>query len=718
MSNVNSGFKYELDDSGFAIVTMDMPGQTANTMNDDYLIYMDETLNAIKSDLTNIKGIIITSAKKTFFAGGDINTILKSKEEKSWDKAFELNLKLKSQLNDLEKLGVPVVAAINGAAMGGGFEICLACHHRVALNAPSVTVGFPEVSLGLLPAAGGIVRTVRMLGLQSSFPALVEGKRYSAKAALDLGLIDELAETSEQMIEQAKKWILANPEAQQPWFKKGYKIPGGDAFKPHNAMMLAASPAMLRKKTKGLLPAPEAIIAVMSESTMCGYDSAMMVESRYFSELLQSPESTSLIKTLYFQMNEIAAGKSRPAQCEKNTIKKVGILGAGMMGRGIAYASALSGIEVVLKDISVENAEKGKEYSQKLLDKLVAKGRKTEQQKQQILERILPTADNQDLSDCDLIIEAVFENLDLKIQLTKDIEPFLKPGCIWGSNTSTLPISLLAEGFSDPSRFIGVHFFSPVDKMNLVEIISGKQSSEETLAYVYDYVTQIRKTPIVVNDGRGFYTSRVFGCFVDEGLHMLTEGVNPAVLENISKQVGMPVGPLSVMDEVEIELMRKVGVTNQELDLKLGDNFYDTHSKLQSCAIEMCELGRSGRACGKGWYDYHEDGSKTLWTELKDKFGGDSEMPLDDIKDRIMFRQVVETLGCIDRGVLMSSRDANIGSIFGWGFPAHTGGVIQFIDWFGGKESFEKRRLDLEAKYGSRFSLDDSLDNILAKSVA
>ncbi|MBN24708.1 MAG: 3-hydroxyacyl-CoA dehydrogenase [Alteromonadaceae bacterium] len=718
MSNTNSGFKYQLESDGIATVTMDMPGQSVNTMNDDYIVYMDEALNKIKADLASIKGIIIASAKKTFFAGGDIKSIMQSKEEQSWDKAFKLNLELKNQLTELEKLGVPVVAAINGAAIGGGFEICLACHHRIALDSPRVTVGLPEVSLGLLPAGGGIVRTVRLLGLQKAFPVLVEGKRFKVGDALSAGLIDELAASPEEMITKVKTWILANPDAQQPWLAKGYKIPGGDAFKPHNAMMLAVSPAMLHKKTKGLMPAPEAILAVMSESTMCGYDSAMLIESRYFSDLLQSPESTALIKTLYFQMNEIAAGASRPSQCKKNVIKKVGILGAGMMGRGIAYSSALSGVDVILKDISVENAEKGKQYSQKLLDKHVAQGRKTEQQRDEILARITPSADNNDLSDCDLIIEAVFENLELKIKLTQEIEPFLKPNCIWGSNTSTLPIGLLAEGFSDPSRFIGVHFFSPVDKMMLVEIISGKQSSDETLAFVYDYVTQIRKTPIVVNDGRGFYTSRVFGCFVDEGLHMLTEGVNPAVLENITKQAGMPVGPLSVMDEVEIELMRKVGVTNQELDQKLGDNFYDTHSKLQSCAIEMCELGRSGRASGKGWYDYHADGSKTLWTELPARFGGGSDMPLEDIKDRIMFRQVVETLGCIERGVLMSSRDANIGSIFGWGFPAHTGGAIQFIDWFGGQEVFEKRRMDLETKYGSRFSLDDTLDNILAKSVA
>lgn len=712
MSNTDTGFIYELGSDGIAVVTMDMPGPV-NIMNAEYLTYMGATLAKLEADADKLKGVVIASAKKTFFAGGDISTILRDQENQDWDGAFELNLELKAQLNELEKLAVPVVAAINGAAMGGGFEICLACNHRIALS--TATVGLPEVSLGLLPAGGGVVRTVRLLGLQQSFPVLVEGKSFKAAKAKELGLIDDLADNADELISKAKTWLLANPEAQQPWLVKGAKIPGGDAFKPHNAMMLAAAPAMLRKKTKGLMPAPEAILAVMSESTMCGYDSAMLVESRYFSKLLQSPESASLIKTMYYQMNEVAAGASRPKAPAANKIVKIGILGAGMMGRGVAYCSALSGMEVVLKDISVEAAEKGKQYSADLLSKQIKRGRKTEEQRDAVLARIHPTASNEDLGDCDLIIEAVFENLELKLQLTRETEPFLKPTCIWGSNTSTLPITLLADGFSDPSRFIGVHFFSPVDRMNLVEIICGEKSSDETLAFVYDYVRQIRKSPIVVNDGRGFYTSRVFGCFVDEGLHMLTEGVNPVVLENIAKQAGMPVGPLSVMDEVEIELMRKVGVTNQELDARLGDNFYATHSQLQSQAIAMCELGRSGRGVGQGWYDYHENGTKTLWPELKVMYGGDKDMPHADIKDRFMFRQVIETLDCIYRGVVMSSRDANIGSIFGWGFPAHTGGSIQFIDWFGGQDKFEARRKELETVYGDRFSLPDSLEAILDK---
>ncbi len=706
-------FNYEIDNDGIAIVTMDMPG-SVNKMNRDYIEFMADTIEKIKADQDKLKGVIFASAKKTFFAGGDIATILQDKEEKAWDRAFKLNMVLKEQLNELEALPVPKVAAINGAAMGGGFEICLACNYRIGLVDKAV-VGLPEVSLGLLPGAGGVVRSVRMLGLQATFPLLVEGKSYKADAALEAGLINETADSVDDMMTKAKAWLLANPEAKQPWLEKGYKIPGGDAYKPHNAMMLAGAPAMVTQKTKGLLPAPGAALAVMAESTTCGYHAAMLIESRYFSELLQSPECGSLIKTMYYQMNEITAGKSRPADIEPKVCKQVGVLGAGMMGRGIAYAAAMAGVEVVLKDISVENAEAGKNYTRQLLDKRIAKGRMTEEQRDDVLGLIKVTASNEDLKDCDLIIEAVFENLELKHQITRELEPFLKPGCVWGTNTSTLPITLLAEGFSDPARFIGTHFFSPVDKMQLVEIIRGKDTDDTTLAVAYDFVRQIRKSPIVVQDARGFYTSRVFGCFVDEGLHMLSEGVNPVILENLAKQVGMPVGPLSVMDEVEIELMRKVGVTNQELDARLGDNFYQAHSKLQTLAIEMCKLGRTGRGCGKGWYDYHQDGSKELWSGLKEMFGGDTDMPYEDIKDRLMFRQVNETLDCIHRGVLGSARDANIGSIFGWGFPVHTGGTIQFLEWFGGNEAYEARRKELVAKYGDRFELPDTLENILAK---
>ncbi|GAB3377673.1 3-hydroxyacyl-CoA dehydrogenase NAD-binding domain-containing protein [Spongiibacter taiwanensis] len=714
----NTGFTYQVDSDGIALVTMDMPGQAVNIMNSDYLHYMDQTLAAIRADLGRLKGVVLASAKSTFFAGGDIKTIMQSKRDQDWDAAFAMNLRIKAQLAELETLGIPVVAAINGAAMGGGFEICLACHHRIALDSKAVAIQLPEVNLGLLPGAGGVVRTVRLLGIQKAFPVLIEAKKYSASAALEAGLIHETASSPEDMLAKAKAYILANPEACQPWLAKGYRIPGGDMYHGANGMMLAGAPAMIQSKTRGLLPAPETILKVMAESSNVGYEAAMKIEGRYFAELLRSPESTALISTLYFQMNEIAAGASRPTAIAHKQIAKVGVLGAGMMGRGIAYSTALSGTAVVLKDVSIENAEKGKDYSRKLLAKQVEKGRKSQEQADQILALIQTTADNQDLSDCDLIIEAVFEDIELKHKLTREIEPFLKPTCVWGSNTSTLPIGLLAEAFSDPSRFIGVHFFSPVDKMPLVEIIRAEHSSDDTLALVYDYTRQIRKSPIVVNDARGFYTSRVFGCYGDEALHLLTEGVKPILIENMGKFAGMPVGPLAIMDEVEIELMRKVGETNKALDERLGDDFHSVHSKLQDLSGEMCRMGRTGRGCGKGYYDYFADGSKVLWPGLKDKFGGETEMPLEDIRDRLMFRQVVEALDCIHRGVVRSARDANIGSLFGWGFPTHTGGAFHFIEWFGGEQAFSQRAAELASKYGSRFALPASIADIKSMMVS
>lgn len=714
-----SGFKYAVDENGIATITMDMPGQPVNTMNDAYIDYMDSTLDRLKADCSEKKviGVIFASAKSTFFAGGDINKILEDKKSAQWNKAFEYNLRLKEQLNKIETLGIPMVAAINGAAMGGGFEICMACHRRIAVDSPKVQVGLPEVSLGLLPAAGGIVRTVRMLGLKKALPILTEGKKFAAKEALTLGLVDALVESPEELISSAKKWIRENSGFEQPWLRKGYRIPGGNAFAPENAAMLAAAPAALRGKTRGLLPAPEAILSVAAESTMVGYKSALTIESRYFSELLQSPVSTSLIKTMFFQMQEVSSGASRPKGIEKKVFKKVGVLGAGMMGRGIAYAASTSGVQVVLKDVTVEAAEKGKDYTKTLIEKQVSKGSRTSAYRDEVLNRIVCTASNSDLADCDIIVEAVFESVELKHQLISELKDTLRKDVIFGSNTSTLPISLLAEAAENKGNFIGLHFFSPVDKMNLVEIICGNDTSAETLAAAYDFVQQIRKSPVVVRDGRGFYTSRVFGCYTDEGIRLLQEGVNPALIENGAKQAGMPVGPLSVMDEVEIELMRKVGVTNQELDKRLNDKFCDLHGEMQKLAIKMCELGRSGRSCGKGFYEYTADGTKSIWSGLSEMFGGETDIPYLDIKDRIIFRQVVETVRCVADGIVSSARDANVGSILGWGFPIHTGGTIQFIEYFG-IDNFILRASNLADNYGDRFKLPDNFKDIYKTLIA
>jgi len=712
-----SGFDVDVDSDGVALVTMDMPGQAVNLMNEAYAGLMEHTLQVLSDGIAGgrIQGIVLTSAKKTFFAGGDIDAILRYQAQAAWDRCFTALNHIKRQLLRWESLGVPSAAAINGAALGGGLEICLACHWRVALDAAHVQLGFPEVSLGLLPAAGGVVRSVRLLGLKQAIPLLMEGTRLSPAKAHDLGLVGALAVDVAELLAKARAWVLGNAGYQQPWLRKGFQIPGGNAFAAANASLLAMAPAVLRKKTRGLLPAPEAILAAAAEGSMTGYEAAMSIESRYFEKLIRGPESAALIGTLYKQVNEISARASRPAGIPDAKVARVGVLGAGMMGRGIAHACALAGLAVALKDMTLASAAAGKDHAAGLLDRAVERGRLTAERRAAALDLIHPTTQNADLADCDIVIEAVFEDIDLKRRLTRELLPLLKPDCVFASNTSTLPISLLAEAHERPEQFVGLHFFSPVDKMKLVEIIRGRRTSDATLAHAYDFVQQIRKTPIVVGDGRGFYTSRVFGAFCDEGVRLLEEGVDPILVENLARQSGMPVGPLAVMDEVEITLMAKVSQTNKRLDALLGEDFSRVHEHMNNRAEAMVAEGRTGRAAGKGFYDYHPDGSKTIAPLWRQRFGTGLEISPDDIRDRLLFRQVVETLRCVSRGVLHSARDANVGSIYGWGFPLHTGGTMQLIEGYG-RGAFVARAAQLAARYGERFRVPDSLDALLARA--
>jgi 3-hydroxyacyl-CoA dehydrogenase/enoyl-CoA hydratase/3-hydroxybutyryl-CoA epimerase len=715
--SVVKGFDIEIDADGIALVTMNMPGQAVNLMNEAYAGFMEETLRQLSDGIADsrIRGIVLTSAKKTFFAGGDIEAILRYQAEAAWDECFTSLGLMKRQLLRWESLGVPTAAAINGSALGGGLEICLACHRRVALDAAQVQLGFPEVSLGLLPGAGGVVRSVRLLGLQKAIPLLMEGTRLAPAKALELGLIDELAADVPELVHKARVWVRANAGYSQPWLRKGFRIPGGNAFTAANAGLLAMAPAVLRKKTRGLLPAPEAILAAAAEGSMCGYEAAMSIESRYFEKLIRGPVSAALIGTLYKQVNEISARASRPAGIADSKVAKVGVLGAGMMGRGIAHACALAGIAVALKDMTLANATAGKDHAAALLDRAVERGRLNAERRAAALGLIHPTVENADLADCDLVIEAVFEDIDLKRRLTRELLPLLKPDCLFASNTSTLPISLLAQAHDRPAQFVGLHFFSPVDKMNLVEIIRGRETSDAALAQAYDFVQQIRKTPIVVGDGRGFYTSRVFGAFCDEGVRLLEEGVDPILIENVARQGGMPVGPLAVMDEVEITLMAKVSQTNKRVDELLGENFSSVHQHMNQRAEAMVAEGRTGRAAGKGFYDYRPDGSKSIAPIWKQRFGTTVEISTEDIRDRLFFRQVVETLHCLSRGVLRSSRDANVGSIYGWGFPIHTGGTMRLIEGYG-RQAFAARAAQLAERYGERFKVPEALDALLERA--
>lgn len=695
-------FNYEKDSDNIVTVTMDMSGPV-NAMNDEYVALMGETIDRLEAERESIVGVVLTSAKSSFFAGGDIKSMLSLKPGEGEAEMFEMNLKIKGMLRRMEKLGRPVVAAINGAALGGGYEICLACHHRVALDSKAVQVGLPEVSLGLLPGGGGIVRMVNKFGVERAIMPLLEGTRFNAKKALEAGLVEELADDVPSMISKAKAWIKANPEAMNPWDVKGFKIPGGNAKNPKITQMLQGANPMLFQKTRGLVPAPVKILDVVADTLRVDFDTAMEIEARVFVGLVTTPVAKNLM-SFFLQMNQVNGGGSRPAGIEKTAVKKVGILGAGMMGQGIAYVSAMAGIEVILKDISQDAADKGKAYSDTLLTKRVARGRMTEEKKASVLGLITPT-DNADLLEgCDLIIEAVFENVDLKHKITEELQGKLAENGVWGSNTSTLPITLLAEPAKRPENFIGIHFFSPVDKMPLVEIITGEQTSDETLARAFDYAQQIRKTPIVVNDSRGFFTSRVFATYIEEGAQLIEEGVDPVLIENLGRAVGMPVGPLAVQDEVSQQLAVKVSETNRELDERLGDKFAGETASYRIASKMLNEYGRGGRAHGGGYYDYPEGGEKQLWSELYSLYHKpEVDLPVDDIKDRLLFRQIVESLRCYEENVVNQVADANIGSIMGIGFPPHTGGVLQYVNTYGLK-AFATRLAELESRYGERFA--------------
>lgn len=609
--------------------------------------------------------------------------------------------KLKGHLRTIETLGIPVVAALNGTALGGGWEIALSCHHRIAINDPKSKFGLPEVTLGLLPGGGGIVRMVRLLGLQNAFPFLMEGKQFGVDKAKSLGLIHDTAENEQELLDKAIAWVKANPKYQQPFDVKGYKIPGGDPKTPAVAQVLAIAPAMLRDKTKGCYPAPEAIMAAAVEGAQVDVDTALRIESRYFTQLTTGQISKNMIGTFWHGLNAIKSGASRPADVTKWQATKVGVLGAGMMGAGIAYSTAIKGIPVVLKDVSVENAEKGKAYSQKLLDKRVSQGRMTAEKRDQVLSLITATASAQDLQGCDLIIEAVFENQELKAKVTQEAEQYLAPNGVMASNTSTLPITGLAQASKDDKAFIGLHFFSPVDKMQLVEIIKGKNTSAETLAKAYDFVQQIGKTPIVVNDSRGFFTSRVFGTFIQEGMRLLAEGVHPARIEMAALKAGMPVGPLAIQDEVSLTLTEHVASEARKALQAEGKDLPKT-SVDEVVHTMIHELNRKGKAAGAGFYDYPENGKKHLWEGLN-RWQKDHDISEQDMIDRILFVQALDTLRCYEEGVLESVIDANVGSIFGIGYAPWTGGAIQFLNQYG-TDKAQKRAEELAAKYGERFT--------------
>lgn len=688
-------------ENGIITLEINMTDAPMNVINADFVKNMQAAVTEILNT-QDVKGVVVTSGRREFVAGADLGMLAKAQ---SMEDVYSITQQLNDLFRDIETAPFPFVAAINGTALGGGYELCLACHRRIALNDSGLRVGLVESSIGLIPGAGGTQRLPRMIGMLTALPLILEGKRLKPEKALKTGLVDELAETKEELLDKAEAWILSKPSFAKPWYDKRFKFSGGNGMSPKVAPMLAAGGALLKGKTFGNYPAQEAIATAVYEGSLLNFESALKVESAQFVKCVMHPVSKNMINTLFYGLNTIKKGERRPQNIEKQKISKVAVLGAGMMGAGIAYACAYAGMKVILKDISQEAAEKGKAYSEKIVEKLASRGIISKENGEMLLNNIIATDNMQDIAGSDLLIETVFEDREVKRKVMAEASQVLDNSkVIFASNTSTLPITGLAENSPVQENFIGIHFFSPVDKMPLVEIIKGEKTGDLAVATAFDFTLQIKKTPIVVNDGRGFYTSRVFKTYLFEGFEMLSEGVAPALIENAGKGAGMPVGPLAVADEVSIELIYKIMMQTEK------DTGETTEGAVRDVTLLMYEqLQRIGRKAGKGFYDYPEGGKKKLWTGLQEHFTIAEKQPdLEVLKKRLLYRQALETVKCLEEGVLITKNDADIGSIFGWGVPPYTGGIIQMIDSMG-LPTFIKECEALAAKYGDRFTPTNTL---------
>ena len=698
----NKFFTYEVDSDGIGVITIDQKDNPTNLFSYGFIEEYISTAHKAISD-ANVKGVILTSGRRMFMAGADLREL--EKQSVSAAEQLEAMMKMHQGMRAIETGGKPFVAAINGVALGGGLELCLVCHHRICLDNPKIKIGFPEVQVGLLPGGGGTAKTPYLMGLQSALMYMLQGIQANPKKAMKDGLIDALATSQDDMMAAAKEWIANNPTPMQPWDNKKHRIPGGGLMTPNGAQTMMGAIGNVRKMTHGNYPAAQAIMSVVHDGIQVKIDRALEIEARYFTQVQNTKEAKNLIRTGFLGVQAAKKGKAKPKGLDTYEIKKLGVLGAGMMGAGIAYVSAyLAKQEVVLKDVTLEGAEKGKDYSRGLLKKRVSRGKMTQEQADEVLARIKTTADPKDVEGCDMVIEAVFENVDLKAKVTAETEAVLAKDKIYASNTSTIPISLLAEASDRPENFIGIHFFSPVDKMPLVEIIVGKKTDDRAIGAAIDYTMAIKKVPIVVNDSRGFYTSRCFGTYTSEGAYLLEEGVLPAVIENIAKTKGMPVGPLAVSDEVSLTL----GLHVMESDPRLKENAeLQRNYNLTKKMVE--EFGRGGKKAGAGFYEYPDGGKKFLWPELKTIFKSKMDvMPNDIVAKRLLHRQAIEAYRCLDEGVLRSVVDGDIGSLMGWGFPPYTGGALSYIDYVG-MDTFIAECDDFTKKFGDRFTVPDSL---------
>lgn len=671
--------RYAVDVDGIAILTIDYPGKTMNVIDQAFMDSLASCIDRVTGDPA-INGAIVTSAKDAFVAGADLLSMernIDSMTDDSVEVLFEKCASLSRLLRRMETCGKPFAAAINGVAMGGGFEICLACHYRVASDAPGLVVGLPEVQVGLLPGAGGTQRLPRMLGILGALPYLMEGKHANATKALELKMIDEIAPAAD-LLTAAKRWLLARPGAVQPWDVKGFKLPGGGPTDARVAPSFVIGNTMLQANTYHNLPAPLAIQSCLYEGCQLPMDKALRIESKYLAMLTLDSVSCSMIRTLFVNKTKAEKLMHRPAGYERFTCRKLGMVGAGMMGGGIALNAAQRGISVVLVDRDQASAERGKGYAISAVSRQVEKGRMNQEAADAILDRITPSTDYSLLRDADMVVEAVFEDRAIKAQVTRQLDEVLPATCVLASNTSALPISLLAEASKRPERFIGLHFFSPAERMPLVEVIRGKQTSDATLAQALDFVAQLKKTPILVNDHRGFFTSRFIGSFVDDAIGMVAEGINPALIENCARHAGMPVGPLAITDELSIELSVHAGEAQAR-------EFPDQYEPGRSVPVlkKLYDLGRMGKKIGKGFYEYDAQG-KRLWPGLADLYPLRVDQPdPHDLKQRILYVQAVTAARCMEEGVLISPADGDVGAVLGVGYPAYTGGPFCFMDAIG-----------------------------------
>ena len=715
-------FTMNTDADGVATITWDTVGKSMNVMNQEGFNDLDALIDQALAD-DAIKGVIITSGKEGSFAGGmDLNIIAKMKEAAGDNPALGLMeglMQCHAILRKIERGGMdpktnkggkPIACAMQGTGLGIGFEIPLSCHRIFVADNPKAKIGLPEIMVGIFPGMGGTTRLVRKMGAMAASPFLLEGKLSDPKKAKMAGLVDEVV-PADELLSAAKTWVLSEPKIVKPWDEKGYKMPGGAPYHPAGFMTFVGASAMVNGKTQGVYPAAKALLSAVYEGAMVPFDTAIKIEARWFTNVLLNPSSSNMIRSLFINKEALDKGAVRPDVPDEK-VSKVGVIGAGMMGAGIALVSALAGIEVVLIDAKQDAADKGKDYTAAYMDKGIARKKATPEKKEAVLGLITATTDYAALKGCDLIVEAVFEDVGVKADVTAKVQAVTGPDCIFATNTSTLPIGELAKASNNPDQFIGIHFFSPVDKMMLVEIIKGAKTGDRATAKALDFVRQIRKTPIVVNDARFFYANRCIIPYINEGIRMLKEGVNPALIENAAKLVGMPLGPLQLVDETSVDLGVKIAKATKAA---MGDDYPD--DEVDEVLFWMFDEGRLGRKSNAGFYSYDEKGKRQLlWEGLQAKYPEADDQPdLHEVQNRLLFAQTLEAVRAIEEGVLMDIREGDVGAILGWGFAPWSGGPLSWLDMVGTPWAAEATNA-LAAKYGDRFKAPALLEEMAAKS--